>query len=107
MNEKSVPLSVPHIKESINNDMQRLGLLTIIRKLCCTFSLASVFIAIYYFLKIFWAEELNESVIIAILIFMGIAIVFIIFYTILVNVCDDIKRRIYNNKRRLRKILKK
>ena len=99
--------SINEIRNDINIRMNKLGKLIIIRFITCTLSLTSLFISIYNFILIFWNVSKEENTVYSILLcvgFMILALIFIALYAIIINICTDIKRNIYNDKRLLKRL---
>ena len=96
--------SVKDIKADIQKNMKTLGILTIIRRIGCAISIICVFISIYYFITLFTIGDYIIYTFTMMMTFMVIAILFIILYAILTTICTERKRRIYNDKRILRRI---
>lgn len=101
MNNKSIN----EIQNDINISMIKLGKFIIIRSITFILFLTNLFISIYNFIVIFWDISKKEyNSIILRIIFMILSLIFIALHVTIVNICLNIKRNIYNNKKLLNKI---
>jgi len=101
MNNKSIN----EIQNDINISMIKLGKFIIIRSITFVLFLTNLFISIYNFILIFWDISKKEyNSIILCIIFMILSLIFIALHVTIVNICLNIKRNIYNNKKLLNKI---
>jgi len=96
--------SIQDIKETINKNMRTLGILIIARRIACTFSIGCALVSIYYFITLFTVGEFILYTFEMIITFIIIAIIFIILYAVLITLSQDFKRRIYNDKKILKKL---
>ena len=99
--------SITEIKEDINSRMKTLGKLIIVRYITCILSITSAIISMYNFVLIFWkVGKENDAINVGglCILFMIISLVFIALYAIIINICTELKRKIYNDKRILKRL---